>query len=126
MTIPIAVHAKNLGPIALSDFVGARAIEMKLNPGWWVVFGRVGMVNMDGDTQNAHALLRAERGYRVLDKWVGRLGSGWPSILALQASVVVDPNNSDVIDIECTTYRGFAFTGSLIAIQVNGITEGQG
>ena len=124
MTIPIAVHSKNLGGIELSDFAGARAVEMKLNPGWWVVFGRVIVVNMDSDPQNA--LLRAERGYRVVDKWAQRLNSGWPVIITLQASVAVDPNNSDVIDIECATYRGIAFTASLIAIQVNGVTEGQG
>jgi hypothetical protein len=94
-------------------------IRLGVGPGTYLVFGRVVVANNDGDRQDVQARMTSKDGSALIDSVRVRLPPGLASqTLALQGTLVVQPNDKDVIDIRCSTFRGFASQSSLFTIEV--------
>jgi hypothetical protein len=88
-------------------------------PGVYVVFGRVVILNMDGDAQNASARITAQDGADQVDRADVRLPGGSSQTIYLQGTARVDAGSPQIVDIRCSTFKGTASQSSLFAIHVD-------
>jgi hypothetical protein len=106
------------GGISLNNFNDTVLLKMKLRAGHWAVFGRVAVTNGDPDRQYIRAALL--RNVNVVIDSVQSYGDFVEAeVMALQATLSVD--ELETIVLSCSTYKGIAEQGSLIAIKVDAI-----
>jgi len=63
--------------------------------------------------------MTSKDGSDLIDRANVRLAAHSSQTLALQGTLRVDGNTTDVIDIRCSTFIGFAQEASLFAIEVS-------
>jgi hypothetical protein len=118
MLAGIAFVNSNEGGPPLNNFNDVVVLRLQVKPGTYVVFGRVVILNQDGDPQNASARVTSKDGSNLIDKVEVRIpGRTTRSSVSLQGTVRVD--QTDLVDIRCSTFNGQATNSSLFAIEVS-------
>jgi hypothetical protein len=124
MPAGIAVFSKppDQGPVNLSGFTDTIVVTILLPSGSWAIFGKVVIVNEDGDAQNANAKLVEQLGNATLDnsdiRIDGSSGSGTSSLsVSLQGTLRVAATNR--VHISCATWRGHTKDAQLVALSVD-------
>ena len=98
---------------------------LSLSFGSWVIFGRIGISNHDGDAQGANVKLRlwnpgTNRLSAILDKMELRIpGGGISDSVSLEAVLQVGDQGFETVCITCQTPNGVAFDPQIIAISVD-------
>jgi hypothetical protein len=113
-----AFVASNAGGTVLNHFGEQTILRLGVGPGTYVVFGRVVVQNDDGDGQNTGARITSHDGSNLIDSVSIRVPGGSANTVHLQGTLIVPPNRTDVVDIRCGTFKGFAKESSLFAIEV--------
>ncbi len=88
-------------------------------PGTYLVFGRVMVANGDGDAQAASARSCIRDGSDLVDRADVRIPGDASQTIHLQGTARVDAGRAELVDIRCSTFRGYAGESSLLAIQVD-------
>jgi hypothetical protein len=96
-------------------------LRLSLNePGLYLIFGRVVIRNDDGDAQAASARSTVKDGADLVDRTDVRIPGGQGTqALHLQGTARVNPGTTEIVDIRCSTFRGFASQSSLLALQID-------
>lgn len=104
----------------IEHFNDVAVIRMALpEPGAYLIFGRVVISNSDGDPQNATAQITLDDGNVIADRADVRIVSGGAQAISLQGTAEVDPNRPGrIVDIRCSTQRGYVKQISLFAHRV--------
>jgi hypothetical protein len=111
--------------IALKSFRDTVLTRVRLTRGRHVVFGKAALLNFDGDPQNATVSLITKDGAVVLtemDVRIERNGDGHTQSVAVRALLGAD--DSDFVDLRCTTFNGDASDAVLMAIPVDDVVAG--
>jgi hypothetical protein len=109
----------------LNNNVVEQIIELELRgEGWWVIFGKLVVENLDNGAQSGTALLRAGiNGANLLDQSDWRISGGDNDVqsCSLQGlwEVTATPG-SNLVDIAASAVNSQANEVSLIAIKVEG------
>jgi hypothetical protein len=122
----IAFTNTNPSITPLNNFNEQVVVRLRVpDSGEYVIFGRLVIINEDGDPQNAGARLTTFDGVTELDKADVRLDSvsdGGSQAISLQATLHLPSHEAnDVIDIRCGTFSGAARNATLFAISVDGL-----
>ncbi len=88
-------------------------------PGVYVVFGRVVILNEDADAQLASARSTVQDGADLVDRVDLNLPGYCSQTIYLQGTAKVDAGHPQIVDIRCSTFKGFAQQSSLFAIHVD-------
>ena len=112
------VTKANAGLVGLAGFVDTEIVKIRIGQGHWVILGRVMIHQTDGDFQWIRAKILHDQNV-VLDQIGYQVRPGWNGCLALQATLLSKERQS--ITLECHTYSGFAYSGSLVAFSVDSI-----
>jgi len=129
----IAITTENLAVttaapplVQLRNFQDTVVARVTLQRGRYVVFGKVVLSNLDGDTQSARVQLAARDGGIILKEnsvLLEHLPNGnSQSILILGTATVED--SADIVDLRCATFDGEARQISLVAIAVDDLRVG--
>jgi hypothetical protein len=129
----IAITTENLAVttaasplVQLRNFQDTVVARVRLQRGRYVVFGKVVLSNLDGDTQSARVQLAARDGGIILKEnsvLLEHLPAGnSQSILILGTATVED--GADIVDLRCATFDGEASQTSLVAIAVDDLRVG--
>lgn len=86
--------------------------------GEYVIFGRVVIRNDDGDPQGVSARSTTRDGANLVDSVNVRMPGESSQTIHLQGTARVDAG-PEIVDIRCSTFRGFASQSSLFAIHVD-------
>ena len=104
----------------LGHFNDVVLIRLGLNaPGLYIIIGRVVIRNDDGDGQAASARSSVRDGSVTVDRADIRLPGSSSQTIHLQGTARVEAGTTELVDIRCSTFRGFASQSSLFAIQVD-------
>jgi hypothetical protein len=121
----IAFADTNPFRVNLRNFRDEVLVRLLLRPGFYVVFGKAVVYNLDGSQQKAGAQLTSRDGSNSIDISEVRIdgGSGLDDVegmaISVQGTLVVAVND-DIVDIRCATFNGFVQQASLTAILVDG------
>lgn len=118
MGAEVAATASKVGPISLDNFAETLVVKLKLRHGNWAIFGRVLLQNFDGDNQSVNASLIHDTTV-VFDRVEVWASEHWRGVVALQATLTVQ--ELDTVELSCSTYKGGARFGSLVAVKVDAI-----
>jgi len=129
----IAITTENLAVttaapplVQLRNFQDTVVARVTLQRGRYVVFGKVVLSNLDGDTQSARVQLAARDGGIILKEnsvLLEHLPNGnSQSILILGTATVED--SAYIVDLRCATFDGEARQTSLVAIAVDDLRVG--
>ena len=118
MGAKIAVSAVNNGSMNLNNFNDVLMVKMKLEPGNWVIKARVVLYNRDSDDQNVSARIVHDANV-VIDRLDIGVGEYWVGCIYLQGTLATE--RDETIELICSTYKGSAQSGSLIAFDVDDI-----
>jgi hypothetical protein len=116
----------NAGIVDLNNFSDTAVVRLRVDDaGKFVVFGRVIIVNWDGDSQNASAKLTTLDGLIELDRSDVRIsGDGISLSISLQGTLTLpSKDGNNIIDIRCSTFKGLAQEATLFAIDVDEIIK---
>jgi hypothetical protein len=102
----------------LNNFNDVAVLRLGVKEGTYVGFARVGIQNDDGDSQNATARITLRDGADLSDRVDVRIPGNTRDSLSLQGTLRVDPGKTEIVDVRCSTFRGFANQSSLFAVQV--------
>jgi hypothetical protein len=118
MGAKFAVSASNNASFNLNNFNDVLIVKLKLNPGSWVVMARVVLYNYDGDLQTLGAKLVHDANVVIdrVDIWANARSEG---CVYLQGTLTT--KRDETIELICSTYKGMAQSGSLIAFDVDNI-----
>jgi hypothetical protein len=118
MGAKVAVSASNNASISLNNFNDMLIVKMKLNPGNWVINARVVLYNHDGDLQTVGARIVHDASVVIdrVDIWASAF---WEGCVYLQGTLAT--KRDETIELICSTYKGSAESGSLIAFDVENI-----
>src|SRR5687768_11217740 len=106
------------GGVSLNQFNETVLLKLKLRGGRWAIFGRVAVINGDSDRQSISA--RLLRDVNVEIDSVQSYGEFVEAeVMSLQATLTVE--EIETVVLSCSTYKGIAERGSLIAIRVDAI-----
>jgi hypothetical protein len=107
------------GSKGLSNNVEEIIVTLPVKSGTFLIFGRVVVFNTDGAAQNSGAKITSGDGGNLIDRVDLRIPGDSSQALALQGTLVVKSENTDKIDIRCSTYRGSGGEASLFALEVS-------
>jgi hypothetical protein len=104
-------------------------VTLTVRPSPCVIWGRVVLVNVDHDAQNATVRMTTHDGQIELDavstRLAGRSDHDFIQVVSLQVAIdttklPLDPHTDDkIIDIRCSTFKGLAQQASLISMSVD-------
>jgi hypothetical protein len=117
----IAFVNSNQAGLSLKSFNDVAILRLGVKEGTYVVFARVGIQNDDGDPQNASAKITVRDGSDLVDKVDVRIPGHTRYSLSLQGTLRVDAGKTEIVDIRCSTFAGFASQSSLFAVQVTAL-----
>jgi hypothetical protein len=120
MGAQLAVHGKQQqAVIDLNHFSDVIVVKLELEKlGHWVIFGRVPVDNFDGDDQTVTAKIIHDANV-IIDEINIYAGGKTRHCLAVQATL--KSNRSETVVLACSTYKGIAEFGSLIAFNVDNL-----
>lgn len=114
--------------IRLQNFNNIPVATVNIQPGRWMVWVRVVLVNHDGDDQNASAELLDVTHSPIpmsYDRVDIRLRPGFPQSVSLQAALDIEdvPLSGLDLAIICSTFEGEAQQASLMVLEVDFLTK---
>src|SRR5262249_12181211 len=120
MGAELAIRGQQSGIASLHNFAEVIVVKLELEKGSWVIFGRVLVDNFDSDQQDITA--RIIHDANVIIDGINIYADGKTRhCLAVQATL--RSNRAETVVLVCSTYKGIAEYGSLIAFKVDDIAE---
>src|SRR5439155_20394736 len=118
MGAEVAVSVKSNAVTSLNNFNDTLIVKMQLKPGKWVILGRALLQNHDGDLQTVMARILHNANVEVdrVDIWATAY---WRGCVYLQGTLTSE--RDETIELSCSTYKGIAQSGSLIAFGVDNV-----
>jgi len=120
MGAELAIRGQQSGIAPLNNFADVIVVKLELEKGSWVIFGRALVDNFDSDPQDIAA--RIIHDANVIIDGIGiHADGGTRHCLAVQATL--RSNRAETVVLLCSTYKGIAEYGSLIAFKVDDVTQ---
>ena len=105
--------------LQLNQFADVIVVKLELEKGSWVIFGRALVDNFDSDNQTIAARIIHDANV-IIDEIDIFAGEKTRHCLAVQATL--RSNRAETVVLVCSTYKGIAEYGSLIAFKVDDVT----
>ncbi len=115
-----AITVSQRGSVRLGHFHDEIVAKMELvDEGKWLLVGRVGVANLDGDNQDATAPLLHDANAVIDEITLYMPGDNSMTCICVEAGFLA--NGRETITLVCNTYDGFAQQGAFIAFKVDDI-----
>src|SRR5262249_12383097 len=120
MGAELAIRGQQSGIAQLRNFADVIVVKLELEKGCWVIFGRVLVDNFDSDQQTIAARIIHDANV-IIDGIEIYADEKTRACLAVQATL--RSTRAETVVLVCSTYKGIAEYGSLIAFKVDDVTQ---